>query len=79
MDTERDGGRICDEGCNKLNSDKKFNVTLTKPAGVRYLSETNTTVEVKLDTESSKEFSNIIIESINLGTGYSVNAISEDN
>ena len=64
---------------NKLNSDKKFNVTLTKPAGVRYLSETNTTVEVKLDTESSKEFSNIIIESINLGTGYSVNAISEED
>ena len=64
---------------NKLNSNKKFNVTLTKPAGVRYLSETNTTVEVKLDTESSKEFSNIIIESINLGTGYSVNAISEED
>ena len=64
---------------NKLSSDKKFSVTLTKPAGVRYLSETNTTVEVKLDTESSKEFEGVIVESINLGTNYSVNAVSESD
>ena len=64
---------------NKLSSDKKFSVTLTKPSGVRYLSETNTTVEVKLDTESSKEFEGVIVESINLGTNYSVNAVSESD
>lgn len=64
---------------NKLSSDKKFSVTLTKPAGVRYLSETNTNVEVKLDTESSKEFEGVIVESINLGTNYSVNAVSESD
>jgi YbbR domain-containing protein len=61
---------------SKLNSDKTFSVTLTKPAGVRYMTETNTNVDVKLETESSKEFTGIQIESVNLGNGYTVNALS---
>lgn len=64
---------------SKLNSDKVFSVTLTKPSGVRYMTETSTSISVKLETESSKEFDGIQIESINLGTGYSVSAISESD
>ncbi|MDD4187231.1 MAG: CdaR family protein [Bacilli bacterium] len=59
-----------------LSNDKTFNVTLTKPAGVRYMTETNTTVSVVMDSESSKEFADIQVESINLGNNYIVNAES---
>lgn len=59
-----------------LNNNKTFNVTLTKPAGVRYMTETTTTVSVTMDSESSKEFENIQVESINLGNNYIVNAES---
>lgn len=64
---------------NKLNTDKVFSVTLSKPAGVRYMTETSTNVEVKLETESSKEIDNIPIETANLATGYSVSALSESD
>lgn len=59
-----------------LNNNKTFNVTLTKPAGVRYMTETTTTVSVTMDSESSKEFDSIQVESINLGNNYIVNAES---
>ena len=61
---------------NGLNNDKTFNVTLTKPAGVRHMTETTTSVSVTMDSESSKEFDNIQVESINLGNNYIVNAES---
>ncbi|MDD4795955.1 MAG: CdaR family protein [Bacilli bacterium] len=61
---------------NGLNNDKIFNVTLTKPAGVRHMTETTTSVSVTMDSESSKEFDNIQVESINLGNNYIVNAES---
>lgn len=62
-----------------LNTNKNFSVTLVKPSGVRYMTEGTTNVEVKLETESSKEFADIPIESINLGNGYSVSAVTEDS
>ncbi len=60
-----------------LNTDKTFNITLTKPTGVRFMTETTTSVVVTMDKESSEEFTNIRIESINLGINYTVNAASE--
>jgi YbbR domain-containing protein len=60
-----------------LNSDKTFSVTLTKPSGVRYMTEVSTNVDIKLETESSKEFAAVPVESINLGNGYSVTAVTE--
>ncbi len=61
-----------------LSTDKTFNgVTLTKPAGVRYMSDNTTSVTVTLDQESSKEFAGVVIESRNLATGYTASALTE--
>lgn len=62
-----------------LSTNKNFNVTLNKPAGVRYMTETTMTIAVSMDQEISREFSNIKIESINLGNNYIVNALSESD
>ncbi len=63
-----------------LSTDKTFNgVNLTKPAGVRYMSETTTSVTVTLDTETSKEFPGIVIESRNLANGYTASALTESD
>lgn len=64
---------------NGLSSDKTISVTLSKPKGVRYMTETSTNVEVKLEAETSKEFEGIQISSINLGNGYTANAVSEED
>ena len=63
-----------------LSTDKTFNgVTLTKPAGVRYMSDSTTSVTITLDQETSKEFKGIVIESRNLADGYTVSALSEND
>ena len=63
-----------------LSTDKTFSgVTLVKPAGVRDMSDTTTSVTVTLDTETTKEFDGIVIESKNLANGYTVAALSESD
>lgn len=63
-----------------LSTDKTFSgVTLTKPAGVRYMTDTTTSVTVTLAEESSKEFSGIVIESRNLAEGYTASALTESD
>lgn len=63
-----------------LSTDKTFSgVTLTKPAGVRHMSETTTSVTVTLDQETSKEFAGIVIEHKNLAEGYKVEALTEND
>ena len=63
-----------------LNSDKTFNgIVLTKPAGVREMSETTTSITITLDSETSKEFTDIAVESKNLASGYIVSAASEND
>lgn len=52
-----------------LNADKKFNVTLVKPSGVRYMSETTTTVDVKVGREATRELTNVSIDAEHLSTG----------
>ena len=59
-----------------LSSDKVYNVTLTKPAGVKKMSEKNVTVDVKLETETSKEISGISVKPINLGDKLKASAAS---
>lgn len=54
-----------------LTKDMSQSVALVKPAGVRYLSETTTNVNIKLEQEISKEIENVGIEYINLANGYS--------
>lgn len=53
-----------------LNADKSFNVNLTKPTGVRYMSEATTNVAVKLAQETTKELPGISIQATNLGSDY---------
>lgn len=59
-----------------LNSDKTFNVSLIKPAGVRYMSENNIIVDVKLESETSREIEGISIKPINLGDKLKASAVS---
>lgn len=63
-----------------LSTDKTFNgVTLTKPAGVRHMSDTTTSITVTLAEEASKEFTGIDVESRNLAEGYTVAALTESD
>lgn len=62
-----------------LSSDKVYNVTLTKPAGVKKMSEKNITVDVKLETETSKEISGVSVKPINLGDRLKASAASLDD
>ena len=59
-----------------LNANKTYNISLTKPAGVNYMSESNVTVDVKLETESSKEISGVSVKPINLGDRLKAGAAS---
>ena len=60
-----------------LNTNKTFKVTLVKPSGVRYMSETTTSITVTLERETSKEFSGIQVESINVGANLSAGAAAQ--
>ena len=64
---------------DKLASDKKFNVTLTKPAGVKSMSESNVTIDVKLESETTREISGVVIKPTNLGDKLKVQAASIDD
>ncbi len=61
-----------------LNNDKTFQETIVKPTGVRSMSDTNVTIKVTMDKETSKEFKNIPITFENLDTSkYKALASSE--
>ena len=62
-----------------LDSNKKYTVTIKKPSGIRYISETSATVNVTVESESSKEISNIQIEYENLASSYTLNAASDSD
>lgn len=62
-----------------LSADKKFNVTLTKPSGVRYMSEGTTNVEIKVSGESSIEIEGISIETKNLGSAYVATTVNKED
>lgn len=62
-----------------LSADKTFNVNLTKPNGVRYMSATSAKVTVTVDTETSKTFEGISVESLNLANDFSVTALTEED
>lgn len=51
-----------------LSSDKSYQETITKPNGVRSMSETAVTIKVKMETETSKEFKDVPITFENLDT-----------
>lgn len=61
---------------DNLNSDKTYSVSLTKPSGVKYMSDKNIAVDVKLETESSREIEGILVKPINLGNHLKAQAAS---
>lgn len=63
-----------------LNDDKTYQETITKPNGVRSMSDTAVTIKVKMEKETSKEFKDIPIEFKNLDTSkYTALAKSADS
>lgn len=60
-----------------LNEDKTYQKTITKPNGARSISETNVTIKVKLERETSKDITDVRIEFENLGSGLKALAMSE--
>ena len=62
-----------------LNKDKSFSVNLTKPNGVRYMSETNVNVDVKVAEEVTKELAGISMQYKNLGSDYVANTLNIDD
>lgn len=63
---------------DKLDSDKTMSVNLTKPSGVRYMSETTTNVTVSVGDASQKTISGVSVQVINLGSNYTAGAINTD-
>ena len=64
---------------NGLSKDKTYQQTIVKPIGVKSMSDTNATIKVKMETETSKEFKGIPIVFENLDTNkYKVKAGSAD-
>lgn len=62
-----------------LDSNKEYNVTLNKPAGINELSVKNFKVKVVVDNSVKKEFKNISVVVENLGDDYKAHALSEDD
>lgn len=58
-----------------LKEDKKYSITISKPAGVRAISDTSVNVVVALGDETTKEFSDIYYDYENLGEGLDVKAV----
>ncbi len=59
-----------------LAKDKRYNVSINKPSGIRYMSAGITNIDVTIEDEISKEFEDINIEYENLGDNFKVNALT---
>ena len=62
-----------------LTSNKTYTVNLTKPTGVREISEKTITIELVLDDVNTKEIKSKQIKTINLASGYSAQALSAEH
>lgn len=63
-----------------LSEDTQFKVDLDKPAGVKYMSVSNVTIDVKLSSDISNiNIENVGISQINLGSNYGVAPVDIDS
>ena len=62
-----------------VKEDKTYSINLTKPNGIREISVKTINVELKVDNIISKDIEGIPIDPINVGEGYKVQAIGEEN
>ena len=64
---------------NGVKDDKKYSINLSKPAGIREISVKTISVELKVDNIVSKDIQSVSISTINVGSGYKVQAIGQEN
>ena len=62
-----------------LNESKTYDVILSRPSGIKEISNTNVKVTVSLGVEVTKELNDIFIETINLDSSYKAVAIGENS
>lgn len=55
---------------DKLNSNKTLSVNLTKPSGVRYMSEATSNVSVTVGESSQKLISGVVVSAVNVGVDF---------
>ncbi len=63
----------------ELKEDKKYSITITKPNGVRAISETSINVSISIGDETTKEIDDVYLEYENLADGLIVQATSADS
>ena len=61
------------------NSTRNYNVTITRPTGVRALSETNASITVTFGDERQKEIEISNVSSRNLASGYTANIVGTES
>lgn len=64
---------------NNLSESKVYQMVINKPSGARSISETSVTITVTMESETSKDYSNISIETRNLDPRFKVMASSEQD
>lgn len=64
---------------SSLNEDKKYNVIVEKPTGIKEVSITNLNVTIEVGIEITKEITDISIETINLDSAYKAVALGENS
>jgi len=64
---------------SNVTNDKTYTINLTKPTGVREISVKTITVELKLDSITSKEVKSVQIVPLNLAEGYDVQASTKED
>lgn len=65
---------------SKLNENKTYEVIVSKPSGVKEISNTNIKVTISIDKEVSREIEDVSIETVNLDTTkYKAVAIGENS
>lgn len=62
-----------------VKENKKYNVTLKKPSGIRTMSIDEITVNMVVDSIVTKEIAGIRINTVNLGSGLKAQALSESD
>ena len=62
-----------------ISSNKEYKVTLTRPNGIRYMSETTATVNITVGAEATKEIVLQSIDHVNLGSAYSAQLVNKED
>lgn len=61
---------------DNLDSEKNTSVTISKPTGVRYMSETKTNVSITVGDATDAVIPGVAVQVVNLGSDYSASAAS---